>query len=50
LCIAISALVQDFKIEFAPGETGEKFDKEFLASFMMALRPLNLAFTPRSDI
>jgi hypothetical protein len=50
LRIAISALVQNFEIRFAPGETGEKFDKDFLASFMMALRPLNLVFTLRSDI
>lgn len=47
---ATSALVQNFDIRFAHGETGEKFDREFLASFMMALRPLQLIFTPRSDV
>jgi cytochrome P450 len=47
---AISALVQNFDIDFAPDETGEKFDGDFLASFMMVLRPLNLIFTPRSDV
>lgn len=47
---AISALVQNFNITFAHGETGEQFDKEFLASFMMALRPLKLVFTPRCDV
>jgi hypothetical protein len=44
LRVALSALVQNFQIDFAPGETGEKFDKDFLASFMMAL---DLVFTPR---
>ncbi|KAF2036184.1 cytochrome P450 [Setomelanomma holmii] len=29
-------------------ENGEKFDGDFLASFMMVLRPLNLVFTSRS--
>jgi cytochrome P450 len=43
---AISALVQNFDIDFAPGETGEKFDEKFLASLMMALRPIMLTFTP----
>jgi hypothetical protein len=47
LRVALSALVQNFQIDFAPGETGDKFDKDFLASFMMALRPLDLVFTPR---
>ncbi|KAH7090787.1 cytochrome P450 67 [Paraphoma chrysanthemicola] len=49
LRIALSAIVQNFDITFAPGETGTKFDGDFLASFMMVLRPLNLVFTPRSE-
>jgi hypothetical protein len=50
LRIAILALVQNFRIEFAPCETGKKYDKEFLASFMMAMRPLDLTFTSRCNI
>jgi cytochrome P450 len=50
LRIAISALVQNFEFNFAPGEPGEKFDGEFLASFMMVLRPLKLIFTPKSNV
>lgn len=49
LRIALSAIVQNFNIAFAPGETGEKFDGDFLASFMMVLRPLNLIFTSISE-
>jgi hypothetical protein len=40
----------DFPDWVAPGETDEEFDKDFLASFMMAPRPLSLIFPPRSDI
>ncbi|KAF1944269.1 cytochrome P450 [Clathrospora elynae] len=48
LRIALSALVQNFDITFAPGETGEKFDGDYLSSFVMTLRPLQLVFIPRS--
>ena len=46
---AISAIVQNFDITFAPGETGEKFDGDYLGQFVMMLRPLQLVFTPRSS-
>lgn len=35
--IAIAAIVQNFHITFAPGETGEKFDGDLLSSFVMTL-------------
>ncbi|KAF1851981.1 cytochrome P450 67 [Cucurbitaria berberidis CBS 394.84] len=49
LRIALSAIVQNFEIPFAPGETGEKFDGNYLSSLMMTLRPLKLVFTPISS-
>ncbi|KAJ4350581.1 hypothetical protein N0V95_004632 [Ascochyta clinopodiicola] len=47
LRIALSTIVQNFDIKFAPGETGEKFDKEVLDTFTVTLPPLQLQFHPR---
>ncbi|KAH7382175.1 cytochrome P450 [Pyrenochaeta sp. MPI-SDFR-AT-0127] len=45
---ALTAIVLNFDITFAPGETGDEFDGNYLSSLMMTLRPLQLIFTPRS--
>lgn len=45
--IALSSIVQEFDVSFAPGETGEKFDKEAMDTFTTTLPPLFLQFTPR---
>ncbi|KAI8963127.1 cytochrome P450 [Daldinia sp. FL1419] len=47
LRIAISSLVQHYDIAFAPGETGEVFDKEAQDTFTTYLQPLFLQFSPR---
>ncbi|KAI1103518.1 putative benzoate 4-monooxygenase cytochrome P450 [Jackrogersella minutella] len=47
LRIAILSIVQNFDISFAPGETGETFDKESKDFFTTGLSPLMLLFTPR---
>lgn len=47
LRIAISSIAQQFNITFAPGETGEKFDKEALDTFTTTLPPLLIQFQRR---
>ncbi|KAL1592404.1 hypothetical protein SLS59_009757 [Nothophoma quercina] len=47
LRVALSTIVQNFDITFAPGETGEAFDKEMLDTFTVTLPPLQLQFSPR---
>lgn len=47
LRIALSTIVQNFNISFAPGETGEKFDNGMLDTFTVTLPPLHLRFEPR---
>ncbi|KAF2689772.1 cytochrome P450 67 [Lentithecium fluviatile CBS 122367] len=42
----VSAIMLNFDVEFAPGETGEAFDK-FVDNFIMSLPPLKLRFGPR---
>jgi hypothetical protein len=44
---SLSLVVQNFDISFAPGETGETFDTGFSDTFLLALPPLSLVFTPR---
>ncbi|KAF2185244.1 cytochrome P450 [Zopfia rhizophila CBS 207.26] len=48
LRISISSIAQNFDVSFAPGETGENFDKEALDTFTTTLPPLQLQFTPRN--
>ena len=45
--IAISSIVQQFDIHFAPGETGESFEKDRKDAFTTILPPLKLQFVPR---
>jgi|SRR5690242_12988745 len=47
LRIALSVIAQSFDISFAPGETGEAFDKELLDTFTVTLPRLYLQFKPR---
>ncbi|KAI1452373.1 monooxygenase [Annulohypoxylon moriforme] len=47
LSIALCGIAQNFDIEFAPGETGEVFDKEAKETFTTGLPPLIVQFTPR---
>ncbi|KAI1135583.1 monooxygenase [Hypoxylon sp. FL0543] len=47
LRIAISSIAQHFDISFAPGETGEEFDKGAKDTFTTTLLPLMLRFSPR---
>mgnify|MGYP000887178216 FL=1 len=44
LRIAVSSITQQFNITFAPGETGEKFDKKVLDTFTTTLPPLLIQF------
>ncbi|KAK8093652.1 cytochrome P450 67, partial [Apiospora hydei] len=46
LRIALSAIIQNFKVSFAPGETGVVFDNEALDTFTTTIQPLKLQFTP----
>ncbi|KAF2493710.1 putative benzoate 4-monooxygenase cytochrome P450 [Lophium mytilinum] len=48
LRITISHIALLYDVGFAPGETGEKFDKDVLDTFTTTLAPLNLVFTPRA--
>ncbi|KAI0835198.1 monooxygenase [Hypoxylon sp. FL0890] len=48
LRIAISRIAQHFNISFAPGETGEEFDKGAKDTFTTTLSPLMLQFSPRN--
>jgi cytochrome P450 len=48
LRMVVSAILQNFDVDFAPGETGKEFDEGFKDSFIMMLLPLNLRFTPRA--
>ncbi|KAI0110549.1 monooxygenase [Hypoxylon sp. NC0597] len=47
LRISISCIAQHFDISFAPGETGEEFDKGAKDTFTTTLPPLMLQFSPR---
>jgi len=47
LRITISHIALLYDVDFAPGETGEKFDEEVLDTFTTTLAPLQLVFTPR---
>jgi hypothetical protein len=49
-CLQLTVLVQTLQIGSRQVRLGEEFDKDFLASFMMAPRPLSLIFPPRSDV
>ncbi|KAB8238047.1 cytochrome P450 [Aspergillus alliaceus] len=48
LRVVISTLVLRYNITFAPGETGEAFDKGALDTFTTILPPLQVLFLPRS--
>jgi len=48
LRISLSAIAQNFDVEFAPGEDGVKFDNDPLDTFTVTLQPLQLQFKPRS--
>ncbi|KAK8086189.1 hypothetical protein PG994_001163 [Apiospora phragmitis] len=45
LRIALSVILQNFKVDFAPGETGVEFDNEAKDTFTTTLPPLKLQFT-----
>ncbi|CAG7921899.1 unnamed protein product [Penicillium olsonii] len=47
LRVSLSVLVQTFNIEFAPGETGEAFEKQTLDTFTTTLPSLRLEFQRR---
>ncbi|KAH7076045.1 cytochrome P450 67 [Paraphoma chrysanthemicola] len=46
---SLSAIIQNFDVSFAPGETGEKFEHETLDTFTVTLPPLHLNFAPRRN-
>lgn len=48
LRITLSKVMQDFDVAFAPGETGETFDKETKDTFTTQLPPVMIRFTKRS--
>jgi cytochrome P450 len=50
LRISLSMIAQSFDVAFAPGETGEAFEKEVLDTFTVTLPPLQLRFTQRTSI
>ncbi|KAF4545568.1 Cytochrome P450 [Lasiodiplodia theobromae] len=47
LRIALSKIALHFDVSFAPGETGEEFDKGVMDTFTTTLLPLQVRFTPR---
>jgi cytochrome P450 len=47
LRVVLSAIVQNFEVEFAEGEDGVKFLQDTLDTFTVTLPPLQLKFTPR---
>ncbi|OTA99056.1 hypothetical protein M426DRAFT_325461 [Hypoxylon sp. CI-4A] len=47
LRIAISTLLQTYDVSFAPGETGEAFDRDARDTFTTSLKPLMLQFSRR---
>ena len=47
LRVSVSTLAQRYDIAFAPGETGDKFEKETLDTFTTTLPPLHLRFAKR---
>lgn len=49
LRIVLSAIVQNFQVGFAPGETGVEFDNEVKDTFTTILRPLYMQFTQLGD-
>ncbi|KAG9191253.1 hypothetical protein G6011_09341 [Alternaria panax] len=49
LRISLSMIAQNFDVSFAPGETGEAFEKEVLDTFTVTLPSLQLRFNPRTS-
>jgi cytochrome P450 len=47
LRIAVSTVMQRFRVGFAKGESGEKFDKEAMDTFTTTLPPLQVEFQRR---
>lgn len=43
-------IAQNFHVEFAPGETGERFEEEKLDTLTVTLPPLYLKFTPHAQV
>ena len=48
LRIALSRVLREFDVAFAPGETGEVFDREAKDTFTTTLPPVMIQFTKRS--
>lgn len=48
LRIALSRIMREFDVTFAPGETGEVFDQEAKDTFTTTLPPLMIRFTKRA--
>ncbi|KAF3020671.1 hypothetical protein E8E14_013057 [Neopestalotiopsis sp. 37M] len=46
---ALSLILLQFDVSFAPGENGKAFDEDFLDTFTVTLPPLQLRFTPRQS-
>ncbi|KAH7036039.1 cytochrome P450 [Microdochium trichocladiopsis] len=46
---ALSIILLNFDVSFAPGETGESFENDVLDTFVVTLSPLRLCFTPRVE-
>lgn len=46
---SLSMIAQSFDVEFAPGETGQRFGEEKLDTLTVTLPPLYLRFTPRDS-
>jgi cytochrome P450 len=49
LRISLSMIAQNFDVSFAPGETGEAFEKELMDTFTVTLPALQLRFIPRTS-
>ncbi|GME28827.1 putative benzoate 4-monooxygenase cytochrome P450 [Neofusicoccum parvum] len=47
LRLAVSRIAQQLNVSFAPGETGERFDKEALDTFTTTLPPVMIQFSER---
>lgn len=46
----IARIASEFDISFAPGETGEAFDRDAKDTFTFTVGPLMLKFQPREAV
>jgi hypothetical protein len=48
--LVIARIASEFDLSFAPGETGEAFDRDAKDTFTFTVGPLMLKFQPREPV